>query len=185
MGLSLESVRPDPACTADDLYDSGCSFIVVLNLYEEDGTFLRTLGTAPALDFATDGALVFEALGIALLPEPYEAPASDNRRSSLGRWSSDDFRAPAGERAFRKQVINGAQRLPATLSALKGAGETLRSVRPAYNRGGYGGRNSYDGRGNYDQRGYESQGGYDNRSDSRSVHQNGGSYQRGNNARQR
>lgn len=185
VGLSLESVRPDPACTADDLYDSGCSFIVVLNLYEEDGTFLRTLGTAPALDFATDGALVFEALGIALLPEPYEAPASDNRRSSLGRWSSDDFRAPAGERAFRKQVINGAQRLPATLSALKGAGETLRSVRPAYNRGGYGGRNSYDGRGNYDQRGYEGQGGYDNRSDSRSVHQNGGSYQRGNNARQR
>lgn len=51
----------------DDIYDSKRKFKIVINMYEEDGSFLRTLGEAPCIDFMEDGIIVFERLGIALI----------------------------------------------------------------------------------------------------------------------
>ena len=51
----------------DDIYDSKRKFKIVINMYEEDGSFLRTLGEAPCIDFMEDGIMVFERLGIALI----------------------------------------------------------------------------------------------------------------------
>ncbi len=51
----------------DDLYGSNRKYKIVLNMYEEDGRFLRTLAEAPCIDFMEDGVIVFERLGIALL----------------------------------------------------------------------------------------------------------------------
>ena len=145
--LSLESVRRDPKCTLDDLFNTDSYFVIVLNLYEEDGRFLRTLGVAPALDFAADGIYVFESLGIALLartPDKY-----NNEKRSRRRWDADDFRGLKEERPFRQMTIPGVKRLPGTLSSLKAAGESLQSHRGPHNHGnGYdrGGRpDSYKG----------------------------------------
>ncbi len=52
--------------TVDDVYGSGRKFKILVNMYEEDGRFLRTLGQAPSVSFNHDGLIVFEKLGIAL-----------------------------------------------------------------------------------------------------------------------
>ena len=63
------SLRPTPNkdALADDVSGSGRNWDIVLDQFEEDGTWLRTLAVAPFADFAQDGVIVFEPLGIALL----------------------------------------------------------------------------------------------------------------------
>ena len=52
---------------ADDIAGTGLFWDIVLEQFEEDGTWLRTLAVAPYADFAQDGVIVFEPLHIALL----------------------------------------------------------------------------------------------------------------------
>jgi hypothetical protein len=52
---------------ADDIAGTNKYWSLVISLYEEDGTWLRTLARAPFADFCTSGVLVFSGLGIALL----------------------------------------------------------------------------------------------------------------------
>ncbi|MBO4670241.1 MAG: WG repeat-containing protein [Bacteroidales bacterium] len=138
--LSLESVRRDPKCTIDDIYNTDSYFVIVLNLYEEDGRFLRTLGVAPALDFAADGMYVFESLNLALLARRNDRV--EREMPKRNRWDSDDFWGTGEERPYRKMSIPGVKRLPGTLSSLKEAGESIKSHRssqehdPDHGRGG-------------------------------------------------
>ena len=52
---------------ADDIAGTGLFWDIVLEQYEEDGTWLRTLAVAPFADYAQDGVIVFEPLHLALL----------------------------------------------------------------------------------------------------------------------
>ena len=108
--LSAEAVRSSSACTKDDLYGSGSDYIIVIGLYDYRGDFIQTLGTAPGVDFMADGYIVFEKLGIALMTRGNADKRSD------GRGDIRKEKAP-------KVTLNGAARLPATLSALKTASE--------------------------------------------------------------
>ena len=66
--LCLEAVSRNPdKYTLDDSHGTGYSYMLVLNMFEEDGTWLRTLAAAPWADYFQDGILVFEPLGIALI----------------------------------------------------------------------------------------------------------------------
>ncbi len=91
--LSLEMVSKlkDAPGTLDDLGDSRGErkMVIVIGLYEEDGSFLRTLGVIPYLDYASREVLVSARMGIALLDHP-------------------------GKRSVSKVPV-----IPATLSALK------------------------------------------------------------------
>ena len=71
------------------------SYHIVLSLYEEDGSWLRTLAEAPWVDFIHDGVLVFEREKIAVV-----MPRHDT---------------------YRTVHIPAAARLPHTLSALEQA----------------------------------------------------------------
>ena len=91
--LSLEMVSKlkDAPGTLGDLGDSRGErkMVIVIGLYEEDGSFLRTLGVIPYLDYASREVLVSARMGIALLDHP-------------------------GKRSVSKVPV-----IPATLSALK------------------------------------------------------------------
>ena len=66
--LCLEAVSRNPEkYTVDDSHGTGYSYMLVLNMFEEDGTWLRTLAAAPWVDYFQDGILVFEPLGIAMI----------------------------------------------------------------------------------------------------------------------
>ena len=67
VGLSLATAPKSADCTVDDVYKTENSYRIVISLYEEDGTWLRTLAEAPFVDFVTDGIMVFEPLGIAVI----------------------------------------------------------------------------------------------------------------------
>ena len=70
VGLSLEVVPKSAKATIDDVHHTEFSYVYVLSMYEEDGTWLRTLAEAPFVDFVQDGVVVFEPLGIALITRP-------------------------------------------------------------------------------------------------------------------
>ena len=93
--LGLKRVSRSSDATADDVHGTGESYHIVLSLYEEDGSWLRTLAEAPSVDFIQDGILVFERQHIALV-----APRHD---------------------AVRTIRIPAAARLPHTLSAFEQA----------------------------------------------------------------
>ena len=99
---------------ADDVHGTEASYLLVLEMYEEDGTWLRDLAVAQYADYAQDGIIVFERLGIALV-----APESDRMHRperARGSWSHD-----ARGEVVRTVKLPGAQRLPRTLSALEQA----------------------------------------------------------------
>ena len=77
-------------CMIDDVYGTGRHLKVLIDMYEEDGSFLRTLGEAPAIDFISDGLIVFEKLGIAL-----KAPGHNMHR---GRGPEPAMVIPAEKR---------------------------------------------------------------------------------------
>lgn len=70
VGLSLEVAPKSAKCTIDDVHNTEFSYVFVLSMYEEDGTWLRTLAEAPFVDYVQDGVVVFEPLGIALITRP-------------------------------------------------------------------------------------------------------------------
>lgn len=124
--LLLEAVPKNPDCLEDDLMGSDYSFRIVLALYEEDGQYLRTLASAPFVDYAREGVLVFEPLGIAI--------AGYTLNGGVDMWSDrqdDAFRSRSSyfRRADRMSGRWGASRVvkfegdehfPKTLSALEG-----------------------------------------------------------------
>ena len=100
---------------ADDVHGTEASYLLVLEMYEEDGTWLRDLAVAQYADYAQDGIIVFERLGIALLtPE-------GNRTQRREQLSSGSWRRDARGEVVRTVKLPGAQRLPRTLSALEEA----------------------------------------------------------------
>ncbi|MBP5566576.1 MAG: hypothetical protein J6X57_03690, partial [Bacteroidales bacterium] len=68
--LSQEVVPKSAKATIDDVHHTEFSYVYVLSMFEEDGTWLRTLAEAPFVDFVQDGVVVFEPLGIALITRP-------------------------------------------------------------------------------------------------------------------
>ena len=124
--LLLEAVPKNPECLEDDLMGSDYSFRIVLALYEEDGQYLRTLASAPFVDYAREGLLVFEPLGIAIAgytlnggvdmwsdrqDDAFRSRSSYFRRADRmsGRWG-----------ASRVVKFDGDEHFPKTLSALEG-----------------------------------------------------------------
>ena len=98
----------DPLATKDDIMGSERSFAIVIALFEEDGRYLRTLAVVPSVDYASDGTLVFENAGIVI----------------IGRNAANKT----------KMELHGVKRLPATLSALTGVGESFHSRPGGYQR---------------------------------------------------
>ena len=110
--LSLE-----PASTGmqDDVHETRRSYQFVLSMYEEDGSYLRTLAVAPYADYVQEGLIVFEHLGIALLAPDAGLPArAEYDRSGLG------YREHYGS-TYRTVKLPGAQPLPRTISAFEEA----------------------------------------------------------------
>ena len=116
--LSLKRVYKSSDATVDDVHGTDECYHIVLSLYEEDGTWLRTLAEAPYADFAQEGILVFERLGIAII-----APLA-------GRSYRPDYSHSSGWRSnLRGSVVRtvkmpGAEKLPRTVSALERAADS-------------------------------------------------------------
>lgn len=105
--LSLKRVYRSSDATVDDVHGTEECYHIVLSLYEEDGSWLRTLAEMPYVDFIHDGILVFEREGIALV-----APRRD---------------------AVHTVRIPAAARLPHALSALEqAAGAQFGNRRPRH-----------------------------------------------------
>jgi len=85
--------------TTDDVYGSNRKYKILINMYDEDGIFLRTLGEAPAIDYIHGDLIVFEKLGIVLIAN--DRVVTDRHR---------EIRIPV------------STRLAPTLSALQGSG---------------------------------------------------------------
>ena len=117
--LSVEPVTGNVIALEDDITGKLAHYQIVLSLYEEDGSWLRTLARADYADYIQDGIIVFERLGIAVV-----APEVLRRAERFGRISSWSY-ARSGRDA-RGDVIHtihlpGAQRLPHKLSAVEQA----------------------------------------------------------------
>ena len=123
--LMLEAVPKNPECLEDDLMGTDYSFRIILALYEEDGQYLRTLASAPFVDYAREGLLVFEPLGIALAGYTLNGGADmwSNRQEDAFRSRSDYFRRDdrlSSRWGVSRTVKLDGERFPATLSALEG-----------------------------------------------------------------
>lgn len=111
--LSLESTGSGD-CLVDDISGSNAKYQIVLSLYEEDGSWLRTLAEVPYVDYISDGVMVFERAGIAVLTPKASKYHGDNYgRSGYRR----DGRGPV-QGSIK---IPLAKRLPHTLSAVNEA----------------------------------------------------------------
>ena len=143
VGLSLEAVPASRTkATQDDRHRTGYSYVLILSMYEEDGSFLRTLAEAPWVDYVEDGVLVFEPLGIALVTPFISRPW--NRSLFYGSYghayggfmSASPARREgaiykfSGRKGNHVVRIRAAEPMPHTLSALEAA-FTLGGARPA------------------------------------------------------
>ena len=109
----------DTNALVDDVSGSSARWCVALNMYEEDGTWLRTLARMPYADFAQDGIIVFRNAGIALL----NSSAQRRTREVFGgRSGFGDLKG----RVYRTIKLPGALPLPHTVSALKAYSERPR-----------------------------------------------------------
>ena len=117
--LSVEPVNGNVTALEDDITKTLTHYQIVLSLYEEDGSWLRTLARADYADYVQDGVIVFDRLGIAVV-----APEVLRRPDRIGRYSSWGYarsgRDARGE-VIRTLHLPGAKRLPRTLSALEQA----------------------------------------------------------------
>lgn len=107
--LSLEQDSGD--CMVDDILHTDHKYRLILSLYEEDGSWLRTLAEIPYVDYAYDGVLVFEQANIALL-------VPDVTRTHRDHYGRSGYRRD--ERGLVQGVVRipGTGKLPHTLSAL-------------------------------------------------------------------
>ena len=117
--LSVEPVSGNVTALEDDITKTLTHYQIVLSLYEEDGSWLRTLARADYADYVQQGVIVFDRLGIAVV-----APEVLRLADRFGRFSSWSY-ARSGRDA-RGDVIHTlhlphAERLPRTLSALEQA----------------------------------------------------------------
>ena len=117
--LSVEPVNGNVTALEDDITKTLTHYQIVLSLYEEDGSWLRTLARADYADYVQDGVIVFDRLGIAVV-----APEVLRRAERFGRVSSWSYTRSG--RDARGDIITTlhlpeAQRLPRTLSALEQA----------------------------------------------------------------
>jgi hypothetical protein len=117
--LSVEPVSGNVTALEDDITKTLTHYQIVLSLYEEDGSWLRTLARADYADYVQDGVIVFDRLGIAVV-----APEVLRRAERFGRISSWSYTRSG--RDARGDVIHtlhlpNAERLPRTLSALEQA----------------------------------------------------------------
>ena len=134
--LGLEVAPRTADFTVDDIYGTGKSYRVVLDMYEEDGSWLRTLAVAPWIDYIEHGVLIFEPLGIALISpftgmnmphgqQPYGPPhqGAGPAQSGGSRSGTQPSRAVGGARdgSVAPQVAPDLQPLPHTLSAIQKA----------------------------------------------------------------
>lgn len=88
--------------TKDDVYDTRGEFDIALELYDGRDRFVQTIALVPSVDYIADGWIVLEKEGIAL-----------KMRGFGGR---------PGDKMGRIVKLEGATRLPATISALVNAG---------------------------------------------------------------
>ncbi|MBR1538807.1 MAG: WG repeat-containing protein [Bacteroidales bacterium] len=116
--LSLKRVYRSSEATTDDVHGTGECYHLVLSLYEEDGTWLRTLAEAPYADYAQEGLLVFERLGIALLA-PRNSRGYRPEYSHSNSWGNN-YRGSY----VRTVKMPGAEKLPRTISALEQAADS-------------------------------------------------------------
>ena len=97
--LGLRATGAKDALT-DDVASTGRFWEFELSMYEEDGTWLRTLARAPFADYAQNGIIIFKGLGIALVAPDVAKPSSISSRRTV--------------------LLKDAQPLPHTVSALEG-----------------------------------------------------------------
>lgn len=107
--LSLERSNGD--CMVDDIMQTDRKYRLVLSLYEEDGSWLRTLAEIPYVDYAHDGVLVFEQAGIAVL-------VPDVSRTHRDHYGRNNYRRDERGPVQGVVKIPGKEKLPHTLSAL-------------------------------------------------------------------
>ena len=108
VGLSLEADERNSGMIEDDIHGSGYRFKVLINMYEEDGRFLRTLAEAPMIDFMDQGVIVFERLGIAIIDDGHRPGSHSGHHDAYGHGTP------------RRLTLDKASRLEPKLSALNG-----------------------------------------------------------------
>ena len=111
--IRLGLVATSTNALADDVAGTGRKWAIELSMYEEDGTWLRTLACVPFADFAQDGVIIFNGLGIALLGPG----VPKGRPESFGGNVVMDAR---GE-ITGSVILRNAQPAPPTVSALGAA----------------------------------------------------------------
>lgn len=112
--MSLESWSNSSDCLVDDITGSDRKYEIVLSLYEEDGSWLRTLAVLPYADYVHEGVMVFERAGIAVLTPT----ASHYRHDNYGRSGY----SRGGHGPVQGTIkIPVEEKLPHTLSALNEA----------------------------------------------------------------
>ena len=107
--LSLE--RDNGDCMVDDIMHTDNKYRLILSLYEEDGSWLRTLAEVPYADYAHDGVIVFERANIAIL-------VPDITRTHHDHYGRSGYRRDERGPVQRVVRIPGTEKLPHTLSAL-------------------------------------------------------------------
>ena len=147
--LRLEAASRSGNFTRDDIHGTDYSYRFVLDMFEEDGTWLRTLAEAPWIDYVIDGVIVFEPLGLALITpftgrsqqqpqaqnppqghghvvqnrngKPARSAATEVHGGSRSSIGNADAYKPASTKPSAGPAPLPAEPLPHTLSALEHA----------------------------------------------------------------
>lgn len=104
--LTLRQSRSGRGLIKDDIYGTDCDYELALELYDSYDHYLQTIAEMPAIDYCSNGWIVFEKEGIAM----------KLRGHGNGR--------PERTYDTRKVTLSSTAKLPPTLSALKDAGAT-------------------------------------------------------------
>jgi hypothetical protein len=146
--LGLEAAPRTGNFTADDVYGTGFSYRIVLDMFEEDGTWLRTLAAAPWIDYIQNGIVIFEPLGIALISpfngmygQPYGQPGGQHPGGFGGQ---QPYGQPGGQKPGQhpgQQPVQPQGNVGSSVSTGNRSGQTGRSSTPVTTTQG-GARNS-------------------------------------------
>ena len=129
--LSARQSSRQPENIKDDVYGSNSSFEIALELYDGYDRFLQTIAVVPHIDYIADGWIVMEKDGIALrFRDRGHRPSGnrDGRRPDARPETRPDARPgerPGNSSGIQNKVKLTVERLPATLSALNSAMESL------------------------------------------------------------